>query len=315
MKTDRKKIGQFVGLTGTIAAVFLFVRSPSFPTPDKIIIFMFFVFMIFSQALTMLRRFGPFVLVLLIYESFRSIADQLNTHVNYTLASHADKFLFGNLPTVSLQNWLWHGHVRWYDFALYLPYTLHFVIPIVFGVLVWKTREKQYWRFVNTYVVTAFAAFFTYLLFPAAPPWLAAQNHVIEPITRISSDVWYGLGIHNFPSIYNEITPNSVAAIPSLHAAWAVLLVIFAFKLYGRRWALVAALYPLLIFAGTIYEGEHYAFDVITGILYAIAGYYLTPRLMKAGVELSRRLHLAATYHRWVKRLKDLSVRKPKISI
>lgn len=231
----------------------------------------------------MVTRFGLFVLILLVYESFRSVADQLNSRVDYSLAPHADRLLFGDLPTVYLQNWLWHGAVRWYDFALYLPYLLHFVLPIALGVLVWKTRDKHYWRLINTYLVSAFMAFFTFLLFPAAPPWLAAQNHFIEPIQRISSDVWFNLGIKDFPSFYNEITPNIVAAVPSLHVIWAVLFSIFIFKLFGRRWGSLSLLYPAAIAFGTVYQGEHYAFDVILGIVYAIAAYLLTPYLMKAG--------------------------------
>jgi len=292
VKKHKEKLGQLVGLVGAIAAVFLFVRTPSFPTPDKIVIFMVFVFMIFRQALTMLTRFGPFVLVLLTYESFRSVADQLNSHVNYSLAPQADRLLFGDLPTVYLQNWLWHGAVRWYDLALYVPYMLHFIIPIGLGVLVWKIREKHYWRVINTYLVSAFMAFFTFLLFPAAPPWLAAQNHVIEPITRISSDVWYALGLHNFPSFYNEITPNPVAAIPSLHGVWSVLFSIFIFKLFGRRWGTLSLLYPAAIAFGTIYEGEHYAFDILTGALYAAVAYYTTPYLISKGTKLINRLRL-----------------------
>ena len=88
------------------------------------------------------------------------------------------------------------------------------------------------------------------------------------------------MGLQDFPSFYDHISPNPVAAVPSLHAAWAVLLFIFVLKLYGRRWAVLAAVYPLLIFVGTIYEGEHYAFDVICGILYAVVGYLITPSLM-----------------------------------
>lgn len=291
MKSSREKIAQIIGFTGAIASVVMFVRYPSFPTPDKIIVFMVFLFMIFQQALAMLLRFGPFVFILLVYESFRSIADQLNTHVNYTLAPHIDRLLFGNLPTVYFQDWLWHGQVRWYDFALYLPYMLHFVLPIILGLLVWKTRQKHYWPIINTYLVSSFMAFFTFLLFPAAPPWLATQNQVIEPITRISSDVWAKLGINDFPSFYNEITPNIVAAVPSLHAVWATLFSIFIFKLYGRRWGLVSLVYPAVIFIGTVYQGEHYAFDIIAGAAYALVAYFLTPPLMKVGRKLLRDLY------------------------
>jgi membrane-associated phospholipid phosphatase len=279
-----------VGVAGTIVCLVVFFKNPSFPTPDKLLVFLLFVFMIFNQALAMLKHLLPFVAVLLAYESFRGVADKLNSHVNYTLAPHIDKLLFGNLPTVYLQDWLWRGHVRWYDFAFYLAYMLHFIIPIGLAILVWKTREKQYWRVVHTYIFTAFAAFLTFLLLPAAPPWMASQLHYIQPITRISTSVWFALGLKDFPSVYNHISPNPVAAIPSLHAAWATLLIIFVYKLYGKKWALLACIYPFLIYIGTIYEGEHYAFDVITGIIYAVAAYLATPYVMKKTRKFTRLL-------------------------
>ena len=277
----RQPISRGLGAIGTILLIAIFVKHPSFPTPDKLVVFLVFVFMCFGQAIEAIKRFVPFVLLILVYESFRSIADQLNSRVDYLTGPHFDRALFGNLPTVYLQNWLWHGHVQWYDFVLYLPYFLHFAVPLGLGVLVWKTRDHQFWRVMNTYLFSAFAAFLTFLLFPAAPPWLASQNHYIQPIIRISSQVWASLGIHDFPSFYNHISPNPVASVPSLHAVWATLLPIFVYKLYGRRWALLAAVYPFLIFVGTIYDGEHYAFDIIVGIIYALLAYVLVPRIMK----------------------------------
>jgi len=275
-----------LGVIGAVTCLGIFINDPSFPTPDKLIIFLFFVFMIYGKALEGLRRFSPFIILVIIYESFRGIADELNDHVNYSLAPHIDKFLFGNLPTAYLQHHLWHGHIQWYDVALYLPYTLHFVIPLGLGILIWKTRDKYFWQVMNSFLVVAFACFLTFLIFPAAPPWMASNNHFIEPITRISSHVWAVLGLHNFPSIYNKITPNLVAAVPSQHAAWAALFFIFIYKLYGKKWGLLAGLYPLTIFFGTVYEGEHYVFDIALGILYAIAGYFITPYIMVWGRKL-----------------------------
>ncbi len=118
MDKIRNNLSRLIGIAGTVILLVAFVRDPSFPTPDKIIFFMVFLFMIFGQAVEMIRRFGAFIVVLLIYESFRSIADELNNHVNYSLAPFIDKHLFGNLPTVYLQNWLWQGQPRWYDVVL-----------------------------------------------------------------------------------------------------------------------------------------------------------------------------------------------------
>ncbi len=280
MLTDKGRILQLVGVAGTLTSIYIFIRDPSFPTPDKLVIFLTFVFLIFRQAKEMLKRLLPFVALLLVYESFRGIADQLNTRVNYTLPPDFDISVFGRLPTATLQDWLWRGHTSWYDIALYIPYMLFFVVPLGVALLVWKTREKHYWRVVATYLSVFFGAFLTFLLFPAAPPWMASQLHYIEPITRVSSSVWFSLGIHDFPSVYNHIAPNPVAAVPSLHMAIPVLTSIFIFKLYGRRWGWLSLIYPLVIGFGVVYEGEHYVFDVLAGTLYAFAGYLLTPKLI-----------------------------------
>jgi hypothetical protein len=272
---------QIVGIAGTAICVGLFIAEPSFPTPDKLLIFLMFVFMILHQAKEMLKRLLPFVAGILVYESFRGLAHQLNTHVDYSFAPHVDRLLFGQLPTVTLQNWLWHGHAQWFDYALYIPYMTFFVVPIALALVVWKTKDHYYWQAVTSYMTLLFMAFVTFFLFPAAPPWMASDNGYIEHVHRISTDVWYGLGIRDFPSVYHHIAPNPVAAVPSLHAAFAVLFSILVFKLYGRRWGAVSLIYPLSNIFGIIYEGEHYAFDAILGTAYAFAAYFAAPHILK----------------------------------
>lgn len=273
---------QLTGGVGALICLGLFIHAPSFPTPDKLFIFLFFVFLALDQVTEYFYRLGPFIAIILTYESFRSVADKLNNHVHYLFAPHFDQALFGQLPTLTLQHWLWRGHVQWYDIVLYIPYMLFFVVPFLLAILVWKTRVEVYWRLVTTFAVLFFAAFLTFLLIPTAPPWMASQNHQIEPITRISSYVWAALGIHDFPSVYNHLAPNPVAAFPSLHSAVSTLSSIVIFKLYGRRWGLVGLLYPVLIYIGVIYEGEHYAIDVLAGIIYAAGAYIATPHLIRA---------------------------------
>lgn len=273
-----------VGAGGATALLIIFASEPSFPTPDKIIIFLTFVFMAFGQAKAMLKRLLPFVILLLVYESFRGVASHLNTRVEFQWMIDADKWMFlGQLPTHTLQQWFWHGSVQWYDFAFYLTYMLHFVLPLALAVAIWKLRESLYWQYITTFVAVSFMGFLTFLAFPAAPPWMAAEQGYIEPITRVSSQVWAALGIQDFPSVYNKISPNPVAAVPSLHAAYATLLVIFVYKAFGKKWALLAAIYPFIIYVGTVYSGEHYAIDEILGGLYALAAYFAVKWVFQKG--------------------------------
>ena len=229
--------------------------------------------MFFKSAKSLVVHLLPFVGIMLLYESFRGLVPRFNHRVNYTWMPHADTALFGGLPTAQLQHWLWRGQVRWFEMALYMVYMLHFIIPIGLALLIWRKRAEYYWQVVTTYLVLCFSGFITFLLFPAAPPWMAAQQHLIQPITRISSQVWFALGIHDFPSVYNRIAPNPVAAVPSLHAGFATLFSLFMFTLFGKKWGFVSLIYPIAIYFGTVYEGEHYAIDELIGGLYAVISF------------------------------------------
>lgn len=274
---------QWAGLIGTFVSLAVFAKEPSWPTPDKLLVFATFVCMIFGQAKEMLKRFVPFVGLLLVYESFRGIVPKLNQNVNFMWMPDVDRLIsFGQLPTVWLQERLWHGNVQWYDFMLYITYMLHFVLPFALAFIVWKTRESQYWRYATAFLFVSFAGFLTYLLFPAAPPWMASDLGYIEPLERISSHVWAALGIHDFPSVYNKISPNPVAAVPSLHAAYATLFAIFAIVLFKTRWRFLSIIYPTFIYFGTVYQGEHYLIDELLGGFYAVGAFFAAPYIVRS---------------------------------
>jgi membrane-associated phospholipid phosphatase len=270
---NRSNILRVIGFIGTITCLILFVRDFSWPTPDKILVFLTFVFMMFSQALAMLKHLGPVVAIILVYESFRGLVPSLNNHVHFTMMINADRVFSNTLPTAWLQNFMWHGHVMWYDFVFYGAYMLHFILPLGLMILIWKFHDHHYWRVASSYLVLSFAGFLTFLLYPAAPPWMASDQGYIPHITRVSSEVFAAMGVHDFPSLYNKMAPNPVAAVPSLHAAYATLLVIFIWRYFGRKWGLVTIIYPALIWFGTVYMGEHYAVDELLGIIYAVAAY------------------------------------------
>lgn len=269
---------RILGAIGTVIFLVVFIRTPSFPTPDKLLIFLTLVAMAYGQARELLKRFVPFVALLLVYESFRGLVPGLNTRVNFMFMPWADELMFfGHLPTAVLQSWWWHGQVMWYDFVFYGAYTLHFVLPFALAVVVWKTREKQYWNVVTAFILVSFIGFLTFLAFPAAPPWMASDLGLIEPINRVSSDVWAAFGVHDFPSVYNKISPNPVAAMPSLHAAYSMLFALYVTKLFKTKWRWLAWIYPALIWVGTTYMGEHYVIDIVVGIIYAVFSYWSAP--------------------------------------
>jgi membrane-associated phospholipid phosphatase len=119
----------------------------------------------------------------------------------------------------------------------------------------------------------SFAGLITYALYPAAPPWMAGRAHLMAPITRIIPAVWPYLGLHSAGSVIEGgyKYANDVAAVPSLHAAFSLLIAITLWP-RRRKWLRpLVALYPLAMAFSLVYGGEHYFSDILLGWIYTIA--------------------------------------------
>jgi membrane-associated phospholipid phosphatase len=231
-------------------------------------------------SLSDLRGFGrsvvrdwiPFLAILIAYDSMRGSAGHLFA-AHYLPQLQVDQVLFGGTPpTVTLQHWLWHGQVRWYDFAVWGVYLTHFFATPVLAAILWKLDRQRFRLFIVMVATLSFAGLVTYALYPAAPPWMASDSHLMSPIARIVPQVWLALPLHSAGSLieHGYRYANNVAAVPSLHAAFSLLI---AVTLWPRRrtWlrALVAA-YPLAMAFALIYSGEHYFSDVALGWSYTL---------------------------------------------
>jgi len=226
-----------------------------------------------------LRHLAPFLALFVLYFVLGGLADDLNPAVNYLPMVHFDLWLGGGeLPTKWLQHHLWGGSLRWYDFCFYLLYTAHFVVPVAAAVLIWKRRPRLYWTYVGAIMGLSFAAFATYVLFPAAPPWLASDHRLIPPVHRVSHDIWQAVGIADPDVLYSRLSPNLVAAVPSLHASYPLLILIFLIRAFGARRVWWAAAYPAALWIGIVYMGEHYVFDIVAGVAYTLAACVLAFR-------------------------------------
>jgi hypothetical protein len=262
-----------------VAGLVIFLWS--FWTPDLIFLVLLAGFALWGQAKQFLIKFAPFIILLLSYDSLRGLATYVNHHVHYTFMAQFDERLFGVLPTAWLQQLLYHGQLMWYDFYFYFLYMMHFIAPVAVAILLWKKRPQGYWRFITALLVLSYGAFITYVLYPASPPWMASELGFIQPIHRISSDVWWAMGVHNFPSIYHSFVPNDVAAVPSLHAAYPTLVWLFVYRYFDHRLAWPLLVYPLSVWLGVVYLGEHYFFDVLLGVIYALAAYGATELIFR----------------------------------
>lgn len=221
----------------------------------------------------------PFTLVLMAYDKTRGLADALGTPLHEADAVRWEQWLCGgHIPTVWLQQHLYSPHhVYWYDALTTLVYTSHFIATPVFAAVLWLRERTQWLRYITRVIALSVAGLITYTLLPEAPPWMAARDHFIHtPIERLSARGWIWLHLGNVNELLEhaqESGANPVAAMPSLHAAFAALIALFIGARLRSRWRYLLVLYPLAMGYALVYLGEHYVIDVIAGYVYAIGAY------------------------------------------
>jgi hypothetical protein len=242
----------------------------------------------------------PLVAVLLAYDASRGLADGLGATVHVTEPAAVDRWLgLGQLPTVVLQR---HWDAPWWEAVASLVYGSHFVVtPLVLAVL-W-VRARAYWaHFARLVVLLSAAGLVTYVVYPAAPPWLAAKSGAIEPVERLSSAGWAVLGLPKAGALLegSQAQVNQVAAVPSLHTAFAVLVCLAILPAATRSWqrALLVS-YPVLMALVLVWAGEHYVVDTLLGAGYAVGAVAVMARARPAVSSLaalvpSRRPRVAA---------------------
>jgi PAP2 superfamily len=222
------------------------------------------------RVVRLLADWLPLAGVLLAYDASRGLADGLGMTVHVADVAAADRWLgAGVLPTVWLQQ---HVDSRAWEVLATLVYCSHFVVtPLVLAAL-WSRDRPQWGRYVRMVLALSLAGLLTYVLYPAAPPWLAAKEGVIEPVERISNAGWAVLGLPRAGALLeqSQAQVNLVAAVPSLHTGFAVLTCLALLPFARRAWqraALVgyAALMPVVL----VWSGEHYVIDTVLGALYA----------------------------------------------
>ncbi len=214
----------------------------------------------------------PIVLVLCAYDLTRGAADSLGIGVHVHPMIDFDRTVFfGEAPTEWLQARLYEpGVVNWWDVAFTLVYTSYFIVPFALAGILWVRDRLAFLRFTKRLVSLALAGVATYVAFPAAPPWMAAEMGLLDEVHRTTAEGWRVLGVGTAGLFSKgQTSANMVAAVPSLHSAFTALVAMFLWKRVRPRYRPLLALYPLAMGFTLIATGEHYFFDVLLGWLYA----------------------------------------------
>jgi membrane-associated phospholipid phosphatase len=241
------------------------------------------VLLVFLGAAGACRQVRPFLrdwavplLLLFTMDALREVAygvtRGLDRAVIVSWPIRADRAVFGTLPTLALQSWLHPTpEARWYDVVMAALHGSHFVSFLLVGLAVWSRRPDRFRLYVTAVLVTAYAGLAGYFLVPTAPPWLAAELGHLPPTPRLLLSVPY-VELPRFLLV--GLDTNPVAAMPSLHAAFS-LVVARGLGLLSPRAGRLGYLYVVAVAVAAVYGGEHYVVDLVAGYAVAALGFWL----------------------------------------
>ena len=123
-------------------------------------------------------------------------------------------------------------------------------------LFIYLRRHEWFSRFRNTVLLANVIGLLGYVLMPTAPPWM---------YPGLFTD-----GVNHSTGLVNAMA-NPYAAMPSLHAADALIVGIFLFRACRHRWAKALwALWPAWVWFCVMATANHYLVDVLAGILVAL---------------------------------------------
>jgi hypothetical protein len=249
-------------------------------------------------ARSMLVDWCPLYLVLVGYDIAHGLADNLGGRPHVDPHLSFDQAIFGAQgPTEHLQSWLWQGSANWYDHAVLMLYLSHFVVSVAVCALLWMRSREGFLALRRRMLGVWFVGLVFFATYPSVPPWMAAQQGHLPEMDRIVAVLMNVVASTQTAAALEDgdgriSLANPVAAVPSMHAALPMLLLLFTWHRV-QRLRVPATAYTVLMAYLLVYTGEHYLFDILAGWACALVVHLAFIRLerRKRSRRVARRTH------------------------
>lgn len=248
---------------------------------DQLVLVGLFNFCFFASRVTrqFIIGFSIFIVYWILFDYMKAFPNYLVNSVHIEDLYKAEKALFGIAyqgTQITPNEYFALHHSTLLDVITGIFYLCWVPIPLAFATVLFFKNKKAFFQFSLTFFLINVFGFIGYYIYPAAPPWYVAQ-HGFEFISTTPGDT---AGFHRFDSFFGvEIfagiyakSSNVFAAMPSMHAAFLMIVLFFGLKLRMKAWNLLFAIVMVGIWFGAVYSGHHYILDVLAGMGCAVVG-------------------------------------------
>lgn len=145
-------------------------------------------------------------------------------------------------------------------------YYIWFHFPAAIGLLLWLyfRHPPRYRPIRNLMAFATFTGLIIHLVFPLAPPRLMPNAGFVDTMAR------FGPGI--YPENPLDGAANQIAAMPSLHFAWALIVAIAMIAVLESRWRWASLVHPSLMTLAIIATANHWWIDAAAAAVLVMIG-------------------------------------------
>lgn len=197
--------------------------------------------------------------LLFVYDAVNNLAPlRLSTALgNGRGILHAEQLLRID-PELALDRWLASHHTLAAILANYYD-NAHFAVTLGLLGYLWWARADLYRPLRNSLVLVNVIGFVVFWRFPVAPP------RMLDGFTDVVASTHAFGSWHTGPLASQA---NQLAAMPSLHMAWAAWCGLALWRISARRLVrAVALLYPCMTALAVLATGNHFVLDIVGGLL------------------------------------------------
>lgn len=251
-----------------------------------------------------------FTLYMVCFTAFMMTYDSMRLYPNYKFNEVAtielynlEKNLFGieHDAQIMTPNEYTNLHLNpVLDFATGIFYLLWIPLPLVFAIYLYFVDRIKLLEFSFTFLFLNLLGFVWYYIYPAAPPWYFEEygtNMIYGMHGNAANFINFDKMINYplFENMYNK-NANVFASVPSLHAAYPVLVCYFAVKYKTKKFLIPSVIITLGIWGSAVYSFHHYIIDILLGIICVIFALVLFEGIIN---KVKFKLALAK-YHRFI---------------
>ncbi len=213
-----------------------------------------------------------------------TLATKMQVSHDTSTIDHLERLLFGGLPATPLIN-IFSG--TFFEYMIIKSYENLSTIVLFVSTLTILIDKNIFKKLLISFFVAFIISIPIFNTLKVVSPDVVYEIKKININNENLNDIRKSQLLDNKITEFRKTYTNNnegffaISSIPSLHAAWGIIIVLILLSLKNKTLGILSIFWQILNALGTFYTLQHYALDTIAGIILGLFSYYLAGLLIK----------------------------------